>query len=252
MSIAVASYSFHGLHSAKMIDVFGYLETIKYRYHLTAADIWNGMLPTYDEAFLAQVKEALDERELTLANLCVDQAHIWDDDPAVRAQNAENAKGALNAARLLQADTLRIDAGGRDDAWSDEQFDLIVSTYREWAQYAYDNDFRVGPENHWGTENTPANMVKLCRAVDHPAFGVLLHFKDLEGDATFAQWAMHTHVPYEWALGPDFEASMKMLADGGYQGCWSAEHHSGRDEYSQVAVQIACINEVLERWRLAD
>jgi len=252
MNIAVASYSFHGLRSAGMMDVFGYLETIKHRYGLSRADIWNGMFPSYEEPFLLQVKDALDERGLTVANLCIDQAHIWDDDPEVRAQNAEKAKGALNAAVLLEADTIRIDAGGREDVWTDEQFDLIASTYRQWAQFGFDHGFRVGPENHWGTENIPANMVKLCEAVDHPGFGVLLHFKDLEGDATFAKWAMHTHVPYEWALSADFEPSMRMLADTGYQGCWSAEHHSGQNEYSQVAVQLARINEWLERNRLAE
>ncbi len=44
MNISIASYSFYGLLGKGQMDVFGYLETIKYRYHLDTADIWNGML----------------------------------------------------------------------------------------------------------------------------------------------------------------------------------------------------------------
>jgi hypothetical protein len=77
MNVTIASYSFHGLLAAGMIDVFGYMESCKYRYHLQAADIWNGMLASTDEDYLKKVKQGLDSRELVLANLCVDGAHIW-------------------------------------------------------------------------------------------------------------------------------------------------------------------------------
>lgn len=251
MNIAIASYSFHGLVRDKMMDVFGYLETCKHRYGLQTADIWNGMLPTTDEEFLLQVKEALTERELTLVNLCVDQAHIWEDDPDAREQNYQNALGQLSAAKFLNAKTIRIDAGCRADTWNDEQFDLIVTRYREWAQFAYDNGFKVGPENHWGAENDPKNMVKLCKAVDHPGFGILLHFKDLAGDKMMAPWAVHTHMSWDCVMNT-LDESMKMLADAGYEGCWGIEYHSAQNEYSQVAVQVAMVRDVLERWRTGE
>ena len=41
--ISIASYSFHGLLEAGMIDVFGYLESCRYRYHLDTADIWSNL-----------------------------------------------------------------------------------------------------------------------------------------------------------------------------------------------------------------
>ena len=46
-----------------------------------------------------------------------------------------------------------------------------------------DNGYRVGPENHWGAEVVPENMARICRAVDHPGFGMLLHFRGNAGDA---------------------------------------------------------------------
>ena len=38
MKISIASYSFHGLTGQGMMDVFGYLETVKYRYRLDAIE----------------------------------------------------------------------------------------------------------------------------------------------------------------------------------------------------------------------
>ena len=82
MNISISSYSFHGLLSEGRMDVFGFLESCKYRYGLSAVEIWNGTMGgNTDEDYLRKVRSALDERELTLACLCVDGPHVWVDDP---------------------------------------------------------------------------------------------------------------------------------------------------------------------------
>ncbi|NLG51691.1 MAG: TIM barrel protein [Chloroflexi bacterium] len=254
MRISIASYAFHGLVREGKMDVFGYLESCKYRYGLQSADIWNGMLPTTDEDYLRKVKDALDERELTLANLCVDQAHIWENDPDARERNYQNALAHLRAAEILGARTIRIDAGSRDPDFTTEQFDWIVRRYQEYAQRAYDNGYMVGPENHWGPERIPANMQRLIEAVDSPAFGLLLHFGNWESDdpdqadAQAAAWAMHTHISWDITAGPLVE-KMQLLRDANYQGYWGVEYHTGQNEYSQVAIQVAQVRDVLQTWR---
>jgi len=249
MNVSIASYSFHGLLAEGKMDLFGYLESCKYRYGLQSADIWNGMLLSTEEDYLRKVKDALDERELVLANLCVDEAHIWEDDADARERNYQNALAHLRAAEILGALTIRIDAGVTADAFTNEQFDWIVKRYREYAQRARDEGYKVGPENHWGAEAVPANMKCLCEAVDHPAFGVLLHFRGNEGDQVMAPWAMHTHLA--WKITEDcLTESMTMLRVAGYTGYWGVEHHSGQDEYTEVAVQVARARDVLNRWRL--
>ncbi len=251
MNVSIASYSFHGLLREGKIDLFGYLESCRYRYGLQSADIWNGMLPGIEEDYLRKVRDALDERELVLANLCVDGPHIWADDPGEREKNYRDARAYLRAAGFLGAKTIRIDAGGEGDAFTDEQFDLIVRRYQEYAQFAYDNGFKVGPENHWGPEVVPANMKRICEAVDHPGFGVLLHFRGNAGDAVIAPWAMHTHIPFQ-IVETCLVESMTMLRDVGYAGYWGVEHHSGENEYAEVAIQVAKVRSVLERWRSAE
>jgi sugar phosphate isomerase/epimerase len=247
MQIAIASYAFHGLLAQGKMDLFGYLESCRYRYHLYSADIWNGMILSTDDDYLKKVKQGLDERELVLANLCVDGAHIWEDDPDLREKNYQNALAYLHAAEVLGARTLRIDAGVREPMFTNQQFDWIIQRYQEYARRAADNGYRVGPENHWGAEQNPDNMKRICEAVDQPAFGMLLHFRGNEGDAVMAPWAMHTHISWE-ITSTCLEEKMTMLRATGYQGYWSVEHHTGQNEYSEVAIQLEQVRDVLSRW----
>jgi len=244
--ISIASYAFHGLVEQGKMDVYGYMESCRYRYGMRSADIWNGMMTGVEEDYIRKLKEQLDERELELANLCVDGPHLWEDDAAVREKNYQDALKYLKASEILGARTMRIDAGVRAANFTNEQMDYIVKRYKEYAKRAHDNGYRIGPENHWGAEVDPENMRKICEAVDNPGFGVLVHFKD-KGEDKFAKWAMHTHVSWDIAMGP-LEKCMKTLVDAGYQGYWGVEHHSGKDEYQEVAIQVAKVRQVLSNW----
>ena len=247
MNISIASYAFRGLLKEGCMNLFGYLESCRYRYNINTADIWNGMLTGIEEEYLRKVKAALDERDLALVNLCVDGPHIWEDDPDTREKHHTDGLEFLQAAQYLGARTIRIDAGGKGDAFTDEQFEFIVKRYQEYAQRAYDNGFKVGPENHWGPEVVPETMRRICQAVDHPGFGVLLHFRGNEGDAVIAPWAMHTHI--SWDITENhLDQSLGMLRQMGYQGCWGVEHHTGQNEYAEVAVQLARVQALINLW----
>jgi sugar phosphate isomerase/epimerase len=242
MNYSIASYSFNGLIKQGKMDVFGYLESVKYRYHLNSADIWNMMLTSFDEDYLKKIKEAMDEKEMDLANLCVDCAEVWDPDTEAREKWYQNALGNLRAAEILGARTVRIDMGGRDLEMTDEQFEYTVKRYQEYAKIAHDCGFMVGPENHWGASRVPENIRKVYEAVDHPSFGILLHFDNWDvdkenGDRLCAKYAFHTHLA-AWVI-PDCQDKLKILQDIGYQGYLGIEHHSGKNEYSQVEWQLA-------------
>lgn len=242
MKYSIASYSFHGMFNEGKIDIFGYLESVKYRYHLGTADIWNMMLASFDEDYLKKVKEAMDEKEIYLANLCVDCAEVWDTDPESREKWYQNALKNLRAAEILGARTVRIDMGGRELDMTEEQFEYTVKRYKEYCQIAHDCGFMVGPENHWGASRVPENIRKVYEAVDHPSFGILLHFENWNvdkenGDRLCAKYAFHTHLA-AWVI-PRCEEKLNILQDVGYQGHLGIEHHSGKNEYSQVEWQFA-------------
>ena len=265
--ISILSYSFLGLYRSGQMDIFGYLESCRYRYGLDAANIWNGMLTSMDESYLKKVREALDERDLKLCVLTTDSTHVWDPDPALRAKNKANTLAHLNAARILGAEFMRVDAGGSaandrtspaSRAWSTEAFDGIVAGYTEYAKYAADHGFKVGPENHWGAEGIWPNMQKLYKAIaPHPGFGLSVHMSQWQGtpaekaqaDAESAPWVVAVHMDNDTCSGPLAE-KMALLRNAGYKGWYVVENHSnGQNEYANVGLQVAQVRAVLHSWR---
>lgn len=257
MRIAISSYSFHGLLDEGRMDVFGFLESCKYRYGVEAVEIWNGTLGrNTDEGFLRQVRRSLDDRELTLANLCVDGPHLWEDDPEKREKNYRSALEYLRAAEILGAKALRIDMGGAGNELTAEQLDYVAKRYREYAERAGDGGFRVGPETHWGPSLTPAVQQRVHDAVDHPAYGILLHVGHWEGgpeqeafgDRMAAAWTAHTHIDAR-ITASCLEEKVRMLLSAGYAGYLGVEAHTGKNEYWEAGWQLAELRRVVARLR---
>jgi sugar phosphate isomerase/epimerase len=250
MKISIASYSFHGLTQAGMMDAFGYLESMKYRYNLNAADFWNGTFGPTDADHVGKVKQAMAEREIIVANYHVDGVHVWEDDPDARERNYQGALAHLKVAAEIGALTVRIDMVGAGEQLSDEQADYIATRYRAYAEFAGDHGFKVGPETHWGPSLTPAVQKRIYEDVDHPAYGILLHIghwvdgQEELGDKMAAPWAIHTHVDARIAR-TCLEKKIKLLMDAGYDGYWGVEHHSARNEYVEVEWQLAEVRRAL-------
>ncbi len=259
MNISIAGFSVHGLLAEKKIDIFGYLESCRYRYDLRTADIWNGLLPSIEEDFLRKVRQGIEERELTLVNYHVDGCHLWEEDPDVRERHYRLALDHLRAAALLGAKTVRFDTGGKIQPMTPEQLDYVAGRYREYCAFGQEHGFKVGPETHWGFSLTADNMEAIAKAVDHPAYGILLHIGHWEdgdpdaADKRLAPYAVHTHVDARITQTVLAE-KMQMLLDAGYTGCWGVEHHSAKNEYAEIAVQLAMVRRVLARtlWERQD
>jgi sugar phosphate isomerase/epimerase len=247
--VSIASYSFHGMRQDGTLDVFGYLELVANRYRVRHADIWSGFLPTLEEGFLRKVRAEMDRRGLTLANLCVDGPHLWEDDPDVRRQHDALALQYIEAGRLLGARTIRIDMGNREDEFTSESFDYIVEHYRKYSVICHGYGIRIGPENHWGASKYPRNLKRVMDAVSHPAYGHLLHFEGfLGGDQalgyeTVAPIVMHTHVAANTI--PVAKEIIRRLEASGYQGAYSVEHHSGHLELERTAWQLESLRCIL-------
>lgn len=255
MNISIASFSFHGALADGVFDVFTYLEACRYRYHLNTADIWNGLLGSdvevqLDEDRLRKVRRAMDERNLVCVNYHADGCHPWEDDAEVRARHRDLAYRHLRAAEILGAQTVRIDTGGRDREWTDEQFDFIARAFRDFATEAANRGFKIGPETHWGATNYPDNMLKLHAAVASPAYGILLHLgKDTwtspdEYDRALAPIAIHTHVDQRTCY-ERLDSALAILIAAGYHGALGVEHHTGKNELAEVGAQIGLVQRAL-------
>jgi sugar phosphate isomerase/epimerase len=259
MNISIASFSFHGAVGAGTLDIFSYLEACRYRYHLSTADIWNGLLGSDVEAQLdverlKKVRRAMDERDLVCVNYHADGCHPWEPDPETRQRHAELASRHLDAADILGARTVRIDTGGREREWTAEEFDYIANAFKGFAERAKNSGYLIGPETHWGATNYPDNMLKLHAAVGSSAFGILLHLgKDTwtspdDYDRALAPIAIHTHVDQRTCYDR-LDSALEILIESGYSGCLGVEHHSGKNELAEVEAQVGLVRRAVSHAR---
>lgn len=251
---SVASFSFHGLLEEKKMDIFHYLETCRYRYSLDTADIWNGFIASYEDEYLKKVRQALDDREMTLVNLCCDFAHPWSDNKEELARQNSIAADCLKAARILGAKTVRFDLGVHTTDITDEQIDYTSKKFREYARIGAADGFKVCFENHWGASTNFKVVETMFEAINDSNFGLLLHLgnwtdetleeKDAH-DIAMASRACHMHFSQPYCERAD--KVLKPIYDAGYRGVWATEHHSGKNEYNEVDYQLAAMRRELTR-----
>jgi len=253
-SISIASYSFHKLLAAKMIDVYGYLESLRYRYHLLNADIWNGFLQEMDKDDLKKLRTALDDRDLTVASLCCDGAHAWGADPDEEKKLDATAERCLEAAEILGARTVRFDVGVHEDDISEEQFEKVCKKFTAYAKRGADAGFAFGPENHWGASRKLSVQRRLYDEIHSPNYGMLLHLGNwnLEdgqtadgNDIAAACMAVHTHIDYEHAMSAD--AWLAGFLNAGYKGALSVEHHKEVFEYQGVQAHLGALEYAVKK-----
>lgn len=251
---SVASFSFHGLLEEKKMDVFHYLETCRFRYGLDTADIWNGFLATYEDDYLKKIREALDDREMTLVNLCCDYAHPWSDNEDELARQNAVAQDCLKAARILGAKSVRFDLGVHTLTMTDEQIDYTSKKFREYAREGAKEGFKICFENHWGASTNYDVVQTMFDVINDDNFGLLLHLgnwtdekledKDAK-DVAMAPRAIHMHFSQPYCERVD--KVLKPIYDAGYRGIWATEHHSAKNEYNEVAFQLAAMKKELTR-----
>lgn len=249
--ISLASYSFHRAMYNGEVNIFTYLELLKNKYAVTYADIWTGYLEKADEDTIHKIKATMDRYDIRLANLCVDGPHLWMDSKEERDAHKKQLLAYIKTAEILGAKTLRIDFGGKEDElMSDEAFNYIVETYREYCNICHGLGMRIGPENHWGWDKKVDNLIRVKEAVSHPAYGHLFHFTgfregELEkGTEVAISYAMHTHIPANSI--PVAKDLIRRLHDSGYKGTYSVEHHSGTYELQRVEWQLGSVRSLIE------
>lgn len=270
MKVSVSGFSFNNSRVAGHMDIFSYIDTVHSQYGLTTIDLWNAFFsdtsrPIWriaDEKIVMQMKEALDDRGMTVANLAVDTAHLWNPDPEVREALHQNALSYLHAAEMLGAKSVRIDAVMHgDEDISDEAFDYVVSRYTEYAARAQAGGYWVGPENHTGFALVPETLQLISQSVNHPNYGVLLHLgrwhhavqptytrsklpaEEIvaalrKSDHLLLPWTKHIHVDWKTLQQETALAHLHSIAGKGYDHYWAVEYNAPEQQVQAVGAAL--------------
>ncbi|WP_195573759.1 sugar phosphate isomerase/epimerase family protein [Paenibacillus sp. 1001270B_150601_E10] len=284
MKVSVGGFSFNNSRVAGHMDIFSYIDTVHSKYGLKTIDLWNAFFadtsrPIWmiaDDDVLLRIKQALTEREMTVANLAVDTAHLWNPDPEVRDALHQNALSYLRAAELLGAQSVRIDAVMHgDEDMSDEAFDYIVRRYSEYAAQAADGGYWVGPENHTGFALVPESLRSISESVNHPNYGVLLHLGRWhhaiqpsysrskpqpehvqaalrKSDHMLLPWTKHIHIDWKMLQQEDAVKHICSIIDKGYNQCWAVEYNAPENQIQAVGQALEQLQACLQHKQLQE
>jgi sugar phosphate isomerase/epimerase len=242
MHVAVCSYSFHRLLEAGKQDIFGYIAACK-DLGCTQLDPWNRHLPQIassaapltdgDKQYLLRVRRAADAAGLKFGTLVVDGAHVYEPTPEARAVNRGRALRHLDAAAILGARQIRIDAGGPDEL-TDDVLEVIQAGYRDLIDRAAPRGIHVLVENHRGSTKHPDHLIRLLDNV--PGLGLLFDsgnwvpgFRN-EARRRCAPYATAIHLKtFDWddagneVSDQDVAGVIDLLRRAGYAGTWGIE-----------------------------
>jgi sugar phosphate isomerase/epimerase len=209
-----------------------------------------------DEVFLDRVRETAEAAGLPFGCLAVDGAHIYEPTAAARAENRRKAYRWIDVAERLGAPQIRIDAGGRDVAFSDIR-EIVIEGYNDLVPRAKAQGVEVIIENHWGPTRDPDAMHQILDAVD--GLGLLFDSANWPAGTHDRAWRMYppyarlTHVKTfsfdENGNDPDWDLPLfiNLLREDGYAGCWGIEYEGqdGSDEPLMVLKSFALLKRVL-------
>jgi sugar phosphate isomerase/epimerase len=242
MQIGVCSYSFHRLLRAGRQDVFGYITACR-DLGCTQLDPWNSHLPAVaggtgpltdeEKQHLVRVRAAADAEGLPFGTMVVDGAHVYEPIPEARATNRAKALRHLDAAAILGARQIRIDAGGPDEL-TDDVLEVIQAGYRDLIDRAAPRGIQVIVENHRGSTRHPDHLIRLLENV--PGLGLLFDsqnwFPGTRDDAwrRCARYAVAVHIKtFRWngqeneTSDVDAAGAIAALKAAGYKGAWGIE-----------------------------
>ena len=257
MRFSICSYSFHRTAAAGDMDIFKYIDWNK-EHGFSQLDPWmkHMELGFEDDAYIAKVKAAGDAAGLPFGCVAVDGGHIYEPTAEKRAANRKVAKRWIDICQQLDAEQVRIDAGGREETL-DQIFDIVVEGYNELVAYARARGVEVIMENHWGPTKHPDNTVKVLDAVD--GLGLLFdsyNWPESTHERAWQQYAKYARLTHFKTFAfdangnePDWNIPhvISILKEAGYNGAWGIESTPNDGREADAALRtLALLKRTLE------
>jgi sugar phosphate isomerase/epimerase len=167
----------------------------------------------------------------------------------------------IDRAAELDAPVIRIFAGNIPKGATEEQAaDWAVEGIKQSLPYAADKGVTLALENHGGITATPAQILRLVKAVDGPNFGVNLDTGNFRGADPYAEIAelapyavnvqVKTEIHRAGASSPeeaDLSRLIAILREARYSGYVVLEYEAAEDPLKAIPRHIKALRELIGR-----
>ena len=216
---------------------------------------------------LAELKRQLSDHNIHPVLIMIDaEGDMSAADAAERRRASIAHRKWVDVADYLGCHAVRCNMGGPRSDWAQDR-DLTrraAESFHDLLDYSFASGINVVIENHGGASSDPDVLVRLMRAVDHPRFGTLPDFGNVNQGDNHAE-VIRKLVPYakgisvkaHWTMdgkhpGYSIEELIKICQEAGYSGYWGIESgfdpgsrgSNGRPEYSGLSAEDIWQNEV--------
>ncbi|RLG80979.1 MAG: hypothetical protein DRO40_10370 [Thermoprotei archaeon] len=262
MRIGIASWSYHrGILSGRMsIEDF-----IKRAFELNVDGVeLNQRFLKLNKDYIRKIKRlvlsyGLDISCLTIANnFCLPRKEE-------REKQVDFVKKWADAALILNAPIIRVNAGWPRRLREEEAFNYAVECIKEVCNYTEDYGLVVAVENHGGITSTAEQVLKIIKAVNSEWFKVNLDvgnfrenlYRNIE---LLAPYTVHVHAKtfqlklkhedtesYWVETRLDYRKIIEILKNAGYNGYLSLEYEGTEDEETAVPKSIQFLRYIIKQ-----
>lgn len=262
LKLSIAAYSYRdflkGTKDRKpSMDLTGFVD-LAADMGLDAVELTSYYFPeNVGKDYLHRLKQHAFALGLDVSGTSVGNNFCVPDGPEREKQMALVRTWVDNAAEL-DAPVIRIFAGTKAKGQSEEEaVTRCVEGIRASLPYAIEKGVTLALENHGGITATPAQLLKLVKAVDSPNFGVNLDTGNFHGDdpyadlAALAPYAVNVQVKTEISRGtkPKEEADLSrvvgVLRDAKYSGYVVLEYEAKDDPMTAIPRHIKALRSLI-------
>lgn len=257
MRLGCCAYSYRELLTTRRMSLADFIQTCA-EMGLDGVELTAYYFPNTERTTLNEVKRACFHLGMHISGTAVGN-NFTAADPAKRREQVEMTKSWIDHAVVLGAPFIRVFAGGVPENHSEEEaFRWVVECLQEVTDYAAQRGVVVALENHHGITATAEQVVRLCRAVQHPWFGVNLDLGNFKGDIysqfeQVAPYAVNVHAKTHYRddngkhLEVDYERALRILQKAGYKGYVSIEYEHSEPVEQAVPKFARYLRQVLQR-----
>ena len=177
LKISLAQWSLHRALEKKLIKAEDFASIAMNSFQINAVEYVNGFYSdnATDEKFWNSMKKRADEAGVESLLIMVDsEGDLGDPNYAKRTKAVENHYKWIDAAKLLNCHSIRVNAFGTSDR--DELKESLTDGLAQLAEYGAQSKINVLIENH-GLHTSDADfIVDIIKAVNNPYLGTLPDF----------------------------------------------------------------------------
>ena len=188
---------------------------------------------------LDELRRAGGDHDVQFVLIMIDQeGDMAAEDAAERRRAAVAHRKWVDIANFLGCHAVRCNLGGPRESWNGQERQIVdraAESFQNLLDYSEESGLNILIENHGRASSDPEVLVALMKQVDHPRFGTLPDFGNVNTGDSHAEvlrrlmpFAKGVSVKSQWTLDGehpryDLAELLRIAKDSGYSGWWGIE-----------------------------